>query len=122
MMNEVMLWYAAVFLSCASVLPAAGASPARCLPAGIELSDAVSPRLTVEGKLMELQARCEQGRLADVDGKEIRFYRLTGCWGNPPADYRERLDRQRTELEGLKARYTVIEMTCGGDRDMRRIN
>jgi len=121
-MNDVMPWYAAVFLSCVSVLPATGATPARCLPTGIALSDAVSARLTVEGKLIELQARCEQGRLVDVDGKEIRFYRLIGCWGNPPADYRERLDRQRTELEGLKAQYTVIEMSCGGDRDIRRIN
>jgi len=106
----------------AGVLPAAGASPARCLPAGIKISDVVSPRLTVEGRLIELQARCEHGRLVDVNGKEIRFYRLIGCWGNPPTDYRERLRQQRTELEGLKARYTVIEMTCSPERDIREIN
>jgi hypothetical protein len=121
MMDDVMPWYAIVCLLCAEVLPA-GASPARCLPTGIELSDVVSPRLTVEAKLIELQARCEDSRLVDGDGKEIRFYRLIGCWGNPPADYREILARQRTELEGLKARYTVIEMTCGRGRDIRRIN
>ncbi len=117
-----MPYRAALSLLCAAVLPAAGASPARCLPAGIKFSDVVSPRLTVEDKLIELQARCEHGRLVDVDSKEIRFYRLIGCWGNPPADYRELLDQQRTELEGLKARYTVIEMTCSPDRDIRRIN
>jgi len=111
----------AVFLLCAGVLPAAGSPAAGCLPGGIGLSDVVSPRLTVEGKLIDLQARCDHGQLVDVDGKEIRFYRVIGCWGNPPADYRELLEQQRRELDALKARYTVIEMTCSPDRDLRRI-
>ena len=70
---------------------------------------------------MQLKARCDNGRLVDDGGKEIRFYPLTGCWGNPPIDAPETLDRQRTELEELSRRYTVIEMTCYTDGDPRRI-
>jgi len=96
-------------------------SLARCLPAGITLADVVSRGLTVEGRLAQLTARCDGGTLVDDGGKEIRFYRLTGCWGNPPTDAQEILGRQRTELEELSRRYTVIEMTCYADGDPRRI-
>jgi hypothetical protein len=50
--------------------------------------------------------------LFDAHGREIYFYRLSGCWGNPPADYQEILARQREELSKLRKRYHVIEMTC----------
>ena len=63
-------------------------------------------------KLIELKARCKSGRLVDAAGKQIYFYRLKGCWGNPPVDYQEILDQQGKELEKLRKRYTVIEMTC----------
>ena len=106
---------------CLSVL-AVTADLQHCLPAGIGFSDVVSTRLTVEERLTQLNARCEKGKLVDLGGTEIRFYRLIGCWGNPPADYAEILDRQRTELEGLRQRYTVIEMTCNPDGDVRRIH
>ena len=118
---------------CLSVLPAAGYPLQHCLPTGTSLSDVVSTqfakadpsgslirKLTVEERLIQLKARCEKGKLVDLNGKEIRFYRLIGCWGNPPADYREILHRQRTELEGLRERYTVIEMTCNPDGDIRQ--
>ena len=96
-----------------------------CLPSDIKLTDTVSAqvirsdasgnvmkRLTVKEKLTALKARCKKGRLVDGRGREIRFYRLTGCWGNPPANYEEILERQRNELSRLKKRYTVVEMSC----------
>jgi len=69
-------------------------------------------KTTVEQRLIELDARCDKGKLVDAAGKEIYFYRLKGCWGNPPPDYQEILQRQNEELEKLRKRYTVIEMTC----------
>jgi hypothetical protein len=99
-----------------------------CLPDGIKLTDVVSAqiitsdasgsvtkKIVVEQKLAELKARCKKGLLVDSKGREIYFYRLTGCWGNPPEGYEEILERQRNEIEELKKRYTVIEMTCNPD-------
>ena len=93
-----------------------------CLPKEIKPADVVSSRLvgsskvlkkiTVEEKLIQLKASCKKGKLVDASGREIRFYRLEGCWGNPPADYQEILQKQSEELEKLKKQYTVIEMTC----------
>ena len=98
-------------------------NPYPCLPKGIENSDIVSApvgkpgrtvagKVTVEQKLKEIKARCRSGKLVDASGKQIYFYRLQGCWGNPPADYREILSQQNSELEKLRKRYRVIEMTC----------
>jgi hypothetical protein len=96
----------------------------QCLPDGTELTDVVSTtnvkpgsglepkKTTVEQKLIELKARCKKGKLVDGSGKEIRFYRLVGCWGNPPEDYQEILARQAAEIEKLRKRCTVVEMTC----------
>ena len=96
-----------------------------CLPSGVKPTDIVSVRydpsrqavktITVEDKLTELKARCKKGKLVDAAGKEIYFFRMAGCWGNPPADYQEILEQQNKELEKLRKRYTVIEMTCNPD-------
>lgn len=96
-----------------------------CLPEAIKPSDVVTSRLvgsskavkkvTVEEKLIQLKASCKNAKLVDAAGKEIRFFRLEGCWGNPPADYQEILQRQSDELDRLKRHYTVIEMTCNPD-------
>jgi len=95
-----------------------------CLPDGITADDVVSAavpatvgrttpkKVTVRAKLKELKARCRKGKLVDARGKEIRFFRLQGCWGNPPEDYQEILMRQAKELENLRKQYRVIEMTC----------
>jgi hypothetical protein len=66
----------------------------------------------VKEKLIAIKARCKKGKLVDASGREIRFYKLTGCWGNPPRDYQQILARQTEEIEKLRKRYTVIEMTC----------
>ena len=67
--------------------------------------------LTVRKRLSQLNARCRGGKLVTPAGRQIRFYR-TACWGNPPADYLEILDRQKKELAQLKKKYTVIEIAC----------
>jgi hypothetical protein len=102
-----------------------------CLPQGINATDVVSIQaarpgknseavtVTVAQKLKELKARCRKHKLVDSRGREIRFYQLVGCWGNPPADYRQQLERQARELATLRRRYRVIEMTCSTSDDER---
>lgn len=100
---------------------------AACLPADVKLGDIVEATssgntnsqpvglhmVTVEQRLRELKATCNsENKLVDGNGKQIRFYHLTGCWGNPPYGYQEILRRQREEINKLKEQYTVIEMTC----------
>ncbi len=100
-----------------------------CLPAGVHSTDVVGVRVergkgmtvTVAEKLKDLKARCRKHKLVDGRGKEIRFYQLVGCWGNPPDDYQQQLQRQASELAKLRRRYRVIELTCdpSGDQRMR---
>ena len=100
---------------------------AACLPPDIKLADVVEAtsrnfasgetsgiqKVTVEQKLRELKATCNKdNKLVDGNGRQIAFYHLTGCWGNPPYNYQEILQKQREELEKLKEQFTVIEMTC----------
>lgn len=95
----------------------------KCLPADIKEdmvvgwdnpvnSERPSKPVTVRQTLAKLKARCVCDKLVDGRGKEIRFFPLQGCWGNPPEGYQEILERQKTEIEGLKKKYSVIEMTC----------
>jgi len=96
----------------------------RCLPPGLKLDDIVGTKFvgstrpenrvstTIEQALGELNATCKNDRLMDASGKEIYFYHLIGCWGNPPQDYNEILRKQQNELDRLKKQYTVVEMTC----------
>ena len=100
------------------------AETVQCLPESVKPTDVVSTRLaqtdgrtlvekiTVEQKLTELKANCKNGKLVDGAGTEIYFYKLTGCWGNPPRNYQEILQRQEDKLAILRKQYTVIEMTC----------
>ena len=123
-----------IFLSAALLVMlspsgACAANPDTCLPAGIQPTDVVAVRVargktvtvTVAEKLKELKARCRKHKLVDSQGREIRFYQLIGCWGNPPDDYHEQLARQAEELARLHKHYRVIEMTCdpSGDQRMR---
>jgi hypothetical protein len=88
-----------------------------CLPKDVTLDEAVSyglkstQKVTVEKKLMELKARCRNGKLVDTRGREIRFFRVS-CWGNPPPDYLEIQQRENKQLADLKRRYTVIVFSC----------
>jgi len=111
-----------LIVSGSSFAPLTESKVERCLPPDIQITDVVSVEpsedgkpgksVTVKKRLLQLKARCRGQKLVDARGREIRFYHLTGCWGNPPADYQEILENQRREIEDLKKRYTVIEMTC----------
>ena len=67
---------------------------------------------TVQEALHRIETRCREGKLFDKTGREIYFVHLIGCWGNPPADYRERLTLQAREIQRLKKQYTVVEIPC----------
>src|SRR5262245_13292806 len=79
-----------------------------CLPAEFSLDEpapvpgegSVPPATpaTLRDRLAALHARCVEGKLRDGKGREIVLYRLAGCWGNRPAEYREILEQQKTEL------------------------
>jgi hypothetical protein len=114
-----MHWLIIASLLLLSCPPAAAPSCCACLPKGIELKDVVGysalkrkQAVTVAEKLSSLKARCKRGKLVDASGREIYFFQMTGCWGNPPEDYQQILDEQAAKLTQLKKRYTVIEMTC----------
>ena len=102
-----------------------------CLPANIKENDVASvatvrsktgktsvEKITVNQTLKAMGSRCTKGNLVDKAGKQIRFYFLHGCWGNPPADYLGILNRQRIELDRLKKQYSVIEITCNPSGSM----
>ena len=81
---------------------------------GVEQSgqNEIKKKVTVKSRLGQLGARCRGKRLVDARGKQIHFYRLTGCWGNPPENYQEILDNQQRELTRLRRRYRVVEISC----------
>jgi hypothetical protein len=93
------------------------------MPEGFELNEAVSgstentaqakgEKLSIKRALQQMKARCRRGKLVDGAGKEIYFFRLIGCWGNPPEDYEDQLKRQAEKLVELKKKYRVIEIAC----------
>ena len=95
----------------------AHATRINCLPPEIKADDVISygmngrSNITVEKKVTQLRARCRNGKLVDVKGRGIRFFRPS-CWGNPPADYAEIQQRENEELQKLRKRYTVILFEC----------
>ena len=111
-----------VIIGGASVAAQARSNWQACLPADVDADEviAVEPaaigkvakQITVKSRLNQLGARCRAKRLVDSKGKQIHFYRLTGCWGNPPLDYEEILNNQQKELARLRRRYRVIEISC----------
>lgn len=88
----------------------------KCIPAGIDLNSrtvgASGNSIKLADKLKALRARCSRGRLVDPKNRQIRVYQLQGCWGNPPADYRQVLEKQRKEVAVLRNKFTVIELAC----------
>jgi hypothetical protein len=102
---------------------------AKCLPEGIDVRDVVSGQqsesggevkaITVGETLVNLKARCKRGKVVDGKLREIRFYRLKGCWGNPPANYLEVLEKQEQELKQLRKKYTVVAVSCNSGRNPR---
>ena len=103
-----------------------------CLPSDIKLGTVVgfktttsnkgsqtTERITVGQTLKTLKAKCVCGELHDGKKKAIHFYQLHGCWGYPPPDYLEIMEQQRIDLESLKTKYTVIEITCSSGSPQR---
>jgi hypothetical protein len=100
------------------------ASPSQfpCLPEGFQLEDTISasPKasmqpLTIKDKLLEFKAHCKRGKLVDGKGKEIRFFKFT-CFGNPPDNYQEIVQKESQALADLQKRYKVLIIPC--DRRM----
>ena len=91
-----------------------------CLPGGFKLTDIVSygekrkgsdEHVTIKDKLIEIKARCKDGKLLDGKGKEIKFFKFS-CFGNPPIDYDEIMQKEREEFDKLQKDYTVIVVEC----------
>jgi hypothetical protein len=85
-----------------------------CLPADVKPDDIVSygdKNISVQEKLVELNADCVDGRLVDGNKREIRFYRVA-CFGNPPHNYDEIRQHEQEEIEKLKQNYTVVVIEC----------
>jgi hypothetical protein len=107
-----------ILLLCAFCSSAKASDWVSCLPNDVKndtvISGVNSPReiFTVGDALRRIGARCQEGKLVDKAGREVRFFHLIGCWGNPPVDYQEQLSHQASEIERLKARYTVFEIPC----------
>ena len=102
-----------------------------CLPEGVTLSRQIVEEVhgptnekpkpkTLQSRLSELKAQCKNRKLVSRSGKEIRIVQLIGCWGNPPEDYQEQLDRQQRELKELKEKYIVIEIPCTLNKTIAR--
>ena len=117
----------AIILLC-SLSPAGGSDSIwPCLPKDVTVDTLVSSQdlestkgktqypVTVRDALRGLEARCLKGTLLDKTGREIYFFHLIGCWGNPPEDYQERLTLQAQEIQRLKKTYTVLEIPCALD-------
>ena len=88
-----------------------------CLPKDVGLDEVISSiglsrrGVKVEDKLIEMKARCRNGKLVDGRRREIRFFRPS-CWGNPPPNYLEIQKRENQELAKLKRRYAVVVFQC----------
>lgn len=93
-----------------------------CLPAEVTADEVISSepslkggatrQVTIADKLNQLGARCRNRRLVDARGRKIHFYRLIGCWGNPPENYQKIIEDQQCELARLRRRYRVVEISC----------
>ncbi|HLN97282.1 MAG TPA: hypothetical protein VK208_02250 [Pyrinomonadaceae bacterium] len=107
---------------------------AGCLPDGISLDSPVvvepptsgkqmaPAKLNVRARLIKLKAHCKRGKLLDGKNRQIYFYSLIGCWGNPPENYLELLQHQTEEVQRLKRKFTVIQIPCGDNIDPRKIS
>ena len=91
-----------------------------CLPEDYKLTDIVSYRhkpeggtehITIKDTLVKMKARCEEGKLIDHNGREIRFFKIA-CFGNPPNDYDEIRQKEAERLAELQKDYTVIVLEC----------
>lgn len=83
------------------------------LPPDVKAEELIKRDISVNQAVKKLKTKCYKGRLVDSKRRTVRFYRLQGCWGNPPQDYLEIMEAQRLEIASLRKKYTVIEISCG---------
>jgi len=98
-----------------------------CLPSDLKASEVIEvvtqlgpggpekKAFTVGDRLKRHKARCRKGKLVDASGRPIVFYRLKGCWGTPPENYQEIIEKQTAEIEKLRKDNVVIEIPCNPD-------
>jgi hypothetical protein len=90
----------------------------KALPEDVSLDDVVhaySPvdKFTVEHELIDLGAHVNKdGKLVDGEGKEIRFFHETHCWGTPPPNYDEEQRQEAERFANLAENYTVVTITA----------
>lgn len=75
-------------------------------------SERPSTPITVRQTLAKLKAKCVCDKLVNSRGKEIRFFQLQGCWGQRPPNAGAIMEKQKADLDELKKKYLVIEITC----------
>jgi hypothetical protein len=90
---------------------------AKLLPPEVRLDTVAeadgSQKVTVEEELARVGARVgEDGTLQDARGRPVKFFRLTGCWGNPPGNYQQIIDEQNRALAEMRKTHCVITLTC----------
>ncbi len=86
------------------------------------VSKQAARQTTVKQRLTQLKARCRKGKLVSGNSKPIYLYQMIGCWGNPPQDYQEMLQNQEEEIQRLKKKYIVIQISCAQGVDPRTIS
>jgi hypothetical protein len=83
----------------------------KALPANVKLSDYVERgafgKITVGEKLARIGAHVKDGKLYDMGGRPIEFFKHYDGGMQPPEGWLERMD---AELEKLKKTHTVIEI------------
>lgn len=110
------IFFVSLFLITFALTATAQSKFEQCLPDEIKKTDRVvgEAEMTVAQKLKKLAARCRNGKLVDRRRREIKLLKQE-CWGNPPADYLEIIQKRNAEIVVLKKKYTVIEVSCKTD-------
>ncbi len=134
-MTSLLIHLPLVTILLSSFFPVAGTDPIYgCLPKDVALESIVSGEnsksangsiqkiATVRQTLAKIKARCKRGKLVDGAGRQVYFYQLIGCWGNPPENYLELLEQQDQEIQRLKKKYRVIQISCAQTGDPRLIH
>jgi hypothetical protein len=118
-------------LWCAASATSSGTDVGRCVPKDVDLNSlvvsevskpthkSIANQVTVKQRLNQLKARCKRGKLVDGKNRPIYLYPMIGCWGNPPDNYLDMLRQQDEEIQRLKKKYVVIQISCAqGDPRM----
>jgi hypothetical protein len=100
-----------------SLYPIAGCLPSEIKPEKQTVMEAVGNgtfrTLTLAEKLVNLGAVCQDGKLVDGSGKEIRFFWYEGCggMGGPQDPTGAGRKKKELELQELQSKYTVVITT-----------